>query len=439
MTASTIVPEHAPVSSEEGTAAPATRARLPLRQRVAGLPKRYEIVVATIAAIVLMTRLAGGGFIADRLGPESVADGAFDLGGRPGASTPGASGPVPTVAPFAPTPARSPAVYSFTPAVPDAPYAGSTAVASSGAVGQSTTFASLPSPGHPTALTVSPGGAIWVSSLDQPVLFQLAADGHVVATRQVSGITGGISALVAPTAGRLYGLARTPAVVLRIDPSTGSSEPYATIPDVGSCLPPVTMSGCDVSIVNQPPAPTAMAFDAHGALFVADAGQGIIWRVPAGGGEPVAWLTHFGWANPTAPAGPTGVAFDGAGNLVVAVQSELGDNTGAIYLVDVTDEGAAGTSAVLARTDSGSRPSGVAVGANGTLFVPLLAGGKVVVVGPDGKERSRLPADAAIDTPAGISFLGNDLLVAAQTPSDASGGRILRLPAGEAAGRLFVP
>jgi hypothetical protein len=406
---------------------------------------RYEVVIATVAVIVLITRLSGGAFTADRIGPERQAS----------AVTPFSRSSAPSAAPTgSPEPSVSPTVTAF-----PSPSLGRTGATSSSSnsstapagpsegLGASAVFASLPVPGAPTAISVAGSGEIWVGTDNgpgrgeegPPALFRLGRDGAILRTYRPTGVEGGITAIVAAASGSVYLLTRAPAGVFVLDPATGATDAYSSIPDVGPCVPPVVITDCDGGVLDQPPTPSAMAFDGRGNLFVADAGQGSIWRIPAGGGDAEQWMTEVGWGSPAGGTGPTGLAFDGAGNLVVVVQATLTEDVGIVYLVAVGDDGQAGERVELARTEAGARPAGVALGVSGRVYLTLSAIGQVLVLGADGKEVGRTPSEPTIDTPVGIAFRGTSLFVTAQAPSDATGGQVIRLPVGEEGGTVRSP
>ena len=407
---------------------------------------RYEAVFATVAIIVLITRLSGGAFTVDRVGPEQQAAGVTPF--TPAPSTPQAPNPPvgpPPASPSSPTltafvpPAPAPA-----PAAPGGPTQPSGPLTPEEQLGDSALFAAVPAPGAPTAISVTTAGDVWVGtdngadrgSDGPPKVFHLDSAGALQREYQPSGIVGGITALVATGEGPVYLLTRSPTGVMVLHPDTGLTEPYASIPDLRPCVPPVITTDCDGSIADQPPVPAAMAFDDVGNLYIADPGQGAIWRVPPGGGNPEQWLVRTDWANPLRPAGPTGLAFDGAGNLVVVVQGTLTDDAGIIYLIDITGDGQPTEPVELARTDPGALPAGIALGQSGQMYLSLSTAGQVLVLGVDGREVARTPTQTTIDTPAGIAFHGTDLLVTAQTPDDPTGGQVVRLPVGEEGGSV---
>ena len=398
------------------------------------LLRRYEAVVATVAIIVVITRVTGGGFLNDRIGPEPQAATvtpftSSEPAGEISAAEPGVvtgfDSPMPSLAT---TPTASVAV-------------GQVAIPSAAPVAApSADFAAIPEPGSPAAVAVTPTGRVWVGTDNAggpPVLFELDPGGALSDRHTVTGVQQGITAVVAGTGGAVFVAARTPAAVFRFDPASGASTPYATLPDVRPCLPPVVATDCDGALIDARPVPTAMAFGSDGSLYVADAGQAAIWRVPPGGGEVEQWLVEVGWVHPGRPSGPSALAVDGAGNLVVALRSMLAEDVGAVFVVPTGEKGAAGEPKELARTGAGSQPAGLALGTSGRLYVSLAGPGVVVVLATDGTEVGRLPSGdgGALVGPAGLAFRVDELLVAVRG-ADASSGKVARFAADEPGGPI---
>jgi sugar lactone lactonase YvrE len=427
--------------------------------------RRYEVAFATVAAIVVVVRMAGGGFIADvaktvaPLAAPVVAPfvGTADAGGQGGTAQPEPtlpaeiqavlpSGPVPAAVRSAVTPTTPVAAKSNAPVIAASGAAATatpsaTAFADSGTMGDSSVLATVPSPGAPTAVVVGGAGDIWVGTdngggqgADGPsVLLHYGADGALLRTVSLPGAQG-VTALAAGPAGALYLTARAPAAVFAFDIASGAIRKLADIPDATPCVPPVVAANCDGSVSNAAPVPSALAVDKSGSIYVADSAQGAIWKVAPDGGAVAQFTVDRDWTNPARPAGPSALAFDGSGNLVIAVRSMLTEDAGAVYLQAVSADGSAGPLQELARTDQGARPAGLALGASGKIYVTLSGAGRVLVLGADGKEIARTPASThpGLDTPAGIAFRGHSLIVAAQTPTNPNGGQVARLPVGEA-------
>ncbi len=77
-----------------------------------------------------------------------------------------------------------------------------------------------------------------------------------------------------------------------------------------------------------------------------------------------------------------------------------------VRVYDVRDDGSLGPWRALARIP-GETPDGLAVAADGSVWVALAEGGAVIVLGPDGAERMRVPVPLPMVT--SVAFGGEDL------------------------------
>jgi sugar lactone lactonase YvrE len=185
----------------------------------------------------------------------------------------------------------------------------------------------------------------------------------------------------------------------------------------GTVTPAVTLSGAAGSLVD----PTGLAFDAHGNLWVANFGDSSVVEFPVGqlasSGSPAPAVTIS--ASSGSLSAPSGLAFDGGGNLWVA---NFGNGT----MVEFTSTQLAGggglTPAVTISTTAGSlsSPLGAAFDANGDLWVANHAD-TVVEFTPSQLAGSGSPAPAvtlsstgsSLSSPTALAFdAGGDLWVA---------------------------
>ena len=406
--------------------------------RPTALLRRYEAVVLTIAGIIVATHVAGGSFRAPRT--EAAADmTTLDTTRQPMAQAfiPPAHPVDPVLeAPFALPGFSAPELVASIPelAASDPP----PTFADSGSFGDSVPLAELKT--APGGIAVGQAGDLWVASATTQTLLHLGADGSLRDTFRVGDTQGGFAGVILGANGDLTLLATNPAAVLRFSPASQATTLYSTIPDVAvPCTGALVATDCDPSTVNQPPTPTAMVFDPLGRLYVADATQGTVWRVPAGGGEPTAFIARQDWTNALRPAGPTGLVFDRAGNLIIAVQATFSQDTGVLFSQAIRRDGAAGELTQLATTGAGSRPASVAAAADGQLFVTLKGSGRVLALNPDAKS-PRLtprPSTPALANPAALAFRGQSVLAATQG-ANADTGRLVRLPVGTTGAALYI-
>jgi sugar lactone lactonase YvrE len=297
-------------------------------------------------------------------------------------------------------------------------------------------FGAVPGPGALTSVAVGRAGDVWVgideTTEDAGKVQHLTAAGAPDRSVALPPEATGVTALAREAAGVFVGTA-TPALIFRLPDAGASLVKYAEIPNVTPCLPPVITTSCDGSFADAAPRISAMASDVAGNLYVADSAQGAIWLVKPDK-SVVQLLVEPEWVSPATPSGPTGLALDGGGNLVIAVASTRTEDVGAVFLQKITG-GKAGTRTQLATTGSSSRPAGLVLSRSGRMLISLAGTGRVLVLDRTGKQLSQTPAARipALKAPSGLVFRGTSLLVASNT-SPGKGGQIVRLPVGETGG-----
>lgn len=180
-------------------------------------------------------------------------------------------------------------------------------------------FARVPPPGQPEGIAVSPAdrmvyvgtnpNSLPTSSQPPSKVFAFARDGALerewtITGQDKSSGTYGLYGLAFDGNGILYALDRSPPRVIRLDPHTGAQSDYARFPDVPPCS--TGHAGeCSETIADQPAFPNYPAFGPDGTLYVTDALQAALWRIPPGGGRPELLLTDP--RLDSAVAGPNGL------------------------------------------------------------------------------------------------------------------------------------
>ena len=184
--------------------------------------------------------------------------------------------------------------------------------------------------------------------------------------------------------------------------------------------PPLSYSGFTT--------PAGISVDAVGDLFVADAGTGNIEKIGAGASTSTSISSGLN--------DPSGTALDAAGNLYVA-------DTGNNQIVEVPNAiGTPGTSATVVSSTikiSGTAlndPTGLAVGADGVLYISDTGNNRVLTYNPaNGVIGVRA---AALSNPGGIAVDAAGTLYVANAGSG-SGGNIEVFPAGGGAVLALKP
>ncbi len=290
-------------------------------------------------------------------------------------------------------------------------------------------------PGHPDPIAVNEStGRVYVGSFttaatvlaDRPApslepsrVTELDLNGNRIRDFVINGQRTqeghGLTGIALDSAGRLYITDVNPARVIRLDPSTGAQSTYGTIPDIDE--------SASSRFGNRKPLPNGAAFGADGALYVTDTTQGIIWKVPPGGGTAQKWfhdqrLVSF--------IGPNGIRLmaDKATLLFVVSNSQppgaLDGLQGKIYKLPITTAGGPGTLSTFWTGAPNEGPDSLAIAQSGNVYVAEAGDGArtgFVVLSPTGREltrraspQHRLSADIGYDTTADVAFAGTRAL-----------------------------
>ena len=328
-------------------------------------------------------------------------------------------------------------------------------------------LAHVPAPGYPALSLVGPDRTIYVGTFTNAQgddtgpskVFAFAPDGQLKRTFTIQGQTPGkvhgVQVAAIDTKRRLYLLDQHPARVLTLNSKTGKQLTYATFKDVPTCLPGASTGDCSATTMDNEPEPDYAAWGTDGSLYVTDYTQGLVWRVPPGGGEAKIWLT-----DPLldgAQFGPAGIVLrpDHKSLLISTSAGPVaapGDpTTGKLYSVPIGADGKPGALKRLWESGPREGPDGFALAASGNVYMSLVGPGanQLVLIGPDGKELARTPADPAanaqmevpFDSPSSVQFDGQRLIVTndAFFSGDQSHMVLFDVFAGEPGEPVFVP
>ena len=174
--------------------------------------------------------------------------------------------------------------------------------------------------------------------------------------------------------------------VLRVDPETGASSVFATIPGGAAA------------------GPNALAFDAAGNVYISDSFQATIWRTPPGGGVPTAWVSDplLGTSG-VPPFGANGLAFNG--NASALFVANTGNDT--VVRIPLPDgpSGTHGAPEVFVHAINGA--DGLIIDAADNLWVAANQADEIVVLDPSGRVIAKLGDFDGIDrrgAPVGLLF-----------------------------------
>ncbi len=149
--------------------------------------------------------------------------------------------------------------------------------------------------------------------------------------------------------------------------------------------------------------PNFTAFDETGALYVTDSGawgadDGLVFRVDIDGTTDV-WTDRV-------PGFPNGCCLSAEGDALLVVES----SRRRVVRVPIGADGAAGAPETVVDLD-GSQPDGIALAADGTMFVGCYRPDRVWRVTPEGRPEIWLddPDGVALNQPANVAFIGAGL------------------------------
>jgi sugar lactone lactonase YvrE len=324
-------------------------------------------------------------------------------------------------------------------------------------------FASVPYPGYPAYVFRHPNGRVYAGTYTNPLgdharsrVFEWSGDGTLLRSWRVPGQhldeEHGVQVANADARGRLVLLEKSTARVLTLDVRTGRFRVQATIPDLPTCSAAPDRP-CSPNLVDSPGIPNYATWGPRGAMYVSDYGQAVIWRIPPGGGRPRPWFTSAQLDG--TEFGTTGLVFrPGRRDLLVAQGSTAADGSvpvdGKLYRLPIRDDGRPGRLRTLWTSRPGELPDGFGIARSGRIYLALAGlSAQLVVLGPDGEELERFPAQPGegtngspvpFDTPSSATFHHRRVLVANQAfTGDRSHHVILDVKVGERGRTPYLP
>ena len=181
--------------------------------------------------------------------------------------------------------------------------------------------------------------------------------------------------------------------------------------------------------------------------------QGLVWRVPAGGGPAHVWFTDPQLDG--ALFGPAGIVMMSDHRTLMLDTSAGGvtspnSTTGKLYTLGINADGSAGTLHKIYESGAKEAPDGFALAQSGNVYMALVGPqvNQLVEISPTGQELGRISHDGSggngdipFDEPSSVSFDGDRMIVTndAYFSGDATHFAIFDVFAGEPGAPIYVP
>jgi sugar lactone lactonase YvrE len=327
-------------------------------------------------------------------------------------------------------------------------------------------FAKVPDPGYPALSLVAPDRTVYVGTFTNAQgedtgpskVFAYTPAGKLKRTYVVQGQTPGavhgVQVAAIDKHGVLYLLDQNPARVVTLNPRTGAQRTYGTFRDVMPCPPGLQPADCSATVMDNTPEPDYAAWGTDRALYVTDYTQGLIWRVPPGGGVAHVWFT-----DPRLDGslfGPAGIVLMKDRHTLMVSTSAGGATspdatTGELYKLPILPNGRPGALTQVWESGPKEAPDGFAIAKSGNVYLSLVGPetNQIVVISPTGTELARFPGDTSgdngssvpFDEPSSVQFDGRRMLVTndAYISGDSSHFVVFDVWAGEPGQPVFIP
>lgn len=234
---------------------------------------------------------------------------------------------------------------------------------------------------HPEGVAWGPDGRVYAGG-EAGQVYAIGADGEVDEIASTGGFMYGITV---DGDGTVFACDFGRAEIARVA-ADGTISSYST----GTADHPIRV-------------PNFTAFDGLGDLYVTDSGawgaeDGLVFRVDTDGTTDV-WTDRV-------PGFPNGCCLSAEGDALLVVES----SRRRVVRVPIGPDGVAGAPETLVEL-AGSQPDGIALAADGTMFVGCYRPDRIWRVTPEGRPEIWLddPDGVALNQPANVAFIGAGL------------------------------
>ena len=327
-------------------------------------------------------------------------------------------------------------------------------------------LALVPTPGYP-ALPHLMGGDVFEGTYDNPQgsslpsrVLEYTLGGELLGSWTVLGQDvskpHGVQVAANDSRGNLLLFDKTSGRIVRLDPRTGAQSLYGQVPDLPTCSAAPPGTPCSPESQDMPPFPDYGAWGPDGSLYVTDYDQGVIFRVPPGGGAAQVWLSDsrldggmFGTACLVLMPDHRTLVFDQASN-GDPLSGAANPATGKLYEIGIGPGDRPGTITQLWESGPADAPDGCQLSEAGHIYVALAGtSNQIVEVDGSGHELARFGqqytgtnnSSIPFDTPSGMAYAGTQLIIANQAYIDGNTANmsLLNLETGEQGMPTYVP
>jgi len=235
-------------------------------------------------------------------------------------------------------------------------------------------FATLPADAHnPEGITADKHGRIYVTTFDLTrggnpgQLFVFDRHGELERTVNIKDSSNLLLDLAFhPKTGALLVIDFGKQQVLKVNPHTGESRVFTTIPGGAAA------------------GPNVLTFDKHGNVYISDSFQGVIWKTGPKGGPPEEWVKNLLLTTTGVPPfGANGLAFNKRGNAMFVA------NTGNDQVIKIpVKHGVPGTPTVFVNSVNGA--DGLILDEDDNLWICANQADEIVVLDKTGRVIAKL-------------------------------------------------